>query len=111
MNLERTKLNVLAPYLRIVFSMSSVTSQIELKCYCPIIAVGDELNCRIKTGGDYLEQLGDETFQEYCMRSTCHCSCVTSRHDVERLLVRGWSCRIMYSLTSLSATIQLNTGI
>jgi hypothetical protein len=86
MNLERTKSNVLAPYLCIIFSMSSVTSQIELnKCYCPIIAVGGELKCPIKTGGDYLEHLGDETtLQEYCMRSTCRCNCVISRGDVER---------------------------
>jgi len=86
MNLKRTKSNVLAPYLRIVFSMSSVTSQIELKkCYCVIIAVGGELKCKINIGGDYLEQSGSEsTLQKYCMRSTCRCNCFTSLGDVER---------------------------
>lgn len=46
--------------------MSSVTSHIELKkCYCVIIAVGGELKCKIKTGGDYLEQSGNKsTLQE-----------------------------------------------
>ena len=85
MNLTRTKSNVLAPYLCIVFSMPSVTSQIELKkCYCVIIAVGGELKCEIKTAVDYLEQSGDEsTLREYCVRNTCRCNSVTSRDDVE----------------------------
>jgi len=60
MNLKRTKSNVLASYLLIVLSMYSVTSRIE-KCYCVIITVGGELKCKINTGGDCLEQSGNES--------------------------------------------------
>jgi len=68
------------------FSMSSVTSHIELKkYYCVIIVVGDGLKCKIKTGVDYLEQSGNEsTLQEYCVRSSSRCNSATSRDDVER---------------------------
>ena len=108
MNLTRTKSNVLVPYLCIVFSMSSVTSQIELKkCYCVIIAVGGELKCKIKTAGDYLEQSGDEsTLQEYCVRSTCRCNNITSRDDVE-CSVGSWM-KLSYNVQSYFMCILYN---
>lgn len=64
-----------------------------------IIAVGGELKCKIKTGDDYLEQLGGEsTLQEYCVRSTCRCNSVTSRDNVERS-VGSWM-QLSYNVQS-----------